>query len=498
MLLKAEGLFSILDIGVAAAFGVLHLLLYLFYPAKRANLYFSLFAVGMVVRIASHDVFEPSGVSAPAASIMAFLANASPALAVFAFVKFLYAAFEEKTPTFFSIAAAAWAVAFAGQSFVPALAERNVPGLLLIAFVTVESLRVIGRALLNRHDGAWIVGLGVILLVLAPLKDALEIFSRTEFGGFWTNLLNQTSIAGILVANSVYLARNFARTNRDLQLQLVQVRELSEREIEHERTAAELRLQNEQEKAKRALIEQEIALAASIQQALFPETIEPIDGYEIAPFNRPAKVCGGDYYDVLKIDDGSHLLCVADVSGKGLPAALLMSNMQANLRALAGRTSSLAELAGLIGGLIFDASPSNKFITAIFLKIDVAAGRASYVNAGHNECMLFGNGGGIALKSTGVPLGMLGGMSYDEVELRFEKGDVIALYSDGVSEAQNMNEEEWGEDNLNSMLERTRNEAPQRIVEKILKSVDAFVGDAPQHDDITMLVIKRSTENGNR
>lgn len=132
-------------------------------------------------------------------------------------------------------------------------------------------------------------------------------------------------------------------------------------------SAAELRLENEKERAARALVEQEFELAASIQQALFPEKLPDITNFDIAAFNRPARVCGGDYYDVLEINEMGdakndlYLVCVADVAGKDLPAALLMSNMQATLRPLAGRAESLAELAAQTNDLLYAASPPDKF-----------------------------------------------------------------------------------------------------------------------------------------
>jgi sigma-B regulation protein RsbU (phosphoserine phosphatase) len=340
----------------------------------------------------------------------------------------------------------------------------------------------------------------VLLLMFAPLEDGLVILTGRDVPRFWDVLNSQIALCGIIIANSVFLARNFARTNQNLEEQLAQVKELSARELEHERTAAELRLQNEQERAKLALVEQELALAASIQQALFPESLPNIAGYDIAAFNRPARVCGGDYYDILAINetnggtakDGFFLLCVADVSGKGLPAALLMSNMQATLRALAGRTASLSELATQTNELLFAASPPEKFVTAILVEINPATGEAVYVNAGHNECFLLRREGHETelLKSTGLPLGMFPGMLYEENKFQFEVGDLLALFSDGVPEAQSKTEQEWGETNLQEYLDATKDSAARSIINQIIAEIDRFADGVAQHDDITLLVLK--------
>jgi sigma-B regulation protein RsbU (phosphoserine phosphatase) len=259
-----------------------------------------------------------------------------------------------------------------------------------------------------------------------------------------------------------------------------------------------------QETLERKRLEQELELAANIQERLFPEQLPKISGYDLAARNRPALHCGGDYFDVISTkgtgDAGSYLFCVADVSGKGLPASLLMSNMQATLRALGGESHGLAALAARINDLLYAASPSNKFVTAILLEIDPATGRGRYVNAGHNECMLLrGDGETELLQSTGLPLGMMPGdmldmlgKQYEEKAVEMRAGDICALYSDGVPEAYDVHENEWGEENLLACLKTARNEPAPVIVETIITELDRFAASAPQHDDITLLLFKRN------
>ena len=455
------------------------------------------------MRVVTADVLDVARLPAQTAFVVNYIELAIIGLASFSFVAFLYAAFEERVPVYFWIVLVIWTLGiiarlFYSQNPIVLLQFLN---LMIIAFVVAESLRVIGRALMQKRDGAWIVGLGVLLLLVAPVQDGLVILTgRDDVSLFWDVLSSQIALCGIIVANSVFLARNFARTNQDLEQQLVQVKELSARELEHERTAAELRLENEQERARLALVEQELALAANIQQALFPEKIPNIAGYDIAAFNRPVRVCGGDYYDVLEINnaDGdagknnSYLFCVADVAGKGLPAALLMSNMQATLRALAGRSASLSELAAQTNELLYATSPPEKFVTAILVEIDPATGEAGYVNAGHNECFLLRRERNETelLKSTGLPLGMFAGMRYEENKFQFEAGDLLALFSDGVPEAQSKTEQEWGETSLREHLDKTKDGSAQSIINQIIAEIDRFADSAAQHDDITLLVLK--------
>src|SRR5262249_15130337 len=269
-----------ISIGFASAIALLHLFLYLFYPRERANLFFSIFAFGVAARQFSSDLLQFANYDSNFVIPISLAKGFSLALAIFAFVLFLYAAFSRPIARHFWIALAVWILLALFLRVFRPVGGFDYSGLLLGCFVLIESSWLLIRAFIERKDGAWIIGLGAILLGLAPLKDLFYILTYSPFSSFWNTLINQIAVCGIIVANSVFLARHFARTNKNLEAQLVQVKELSERELEHERTAAELRLQNEQERARLALVEQELALAANIQQELFPKKMPDIAGYE--------------------------------------------------------------------------------------------------------------------------------------------------------------------------------------------------------------------------
>ncbi len=256
------------------------------------------------------------------------------------------------------------------------------------------------------------------------------------------------------------------------------------------------------ETIERKKIEQEIELAASIQAGLFPEFLPRLEGYDLAAKNRAARWCGGDYYDVLPIEtDGekSYLLCVADVSGKGLPASLLMSNVQATMRALLGRVPTLVELAARTNELLHATTPSNKFVTAILIELEPKSGAVKYVSAGHGDCLLLRSDGTVEkFDATGLPLGMMPpemlgmlGKDYEEKSFQLNAGDLLALYSDGVTEAYDEAENEFGDERLLECLRPIAETDSENIVSKVFTAIDAFAGIAPQHDDITLMVVKR-------
>jgi sigma-B regulation protein RsbU (phosphoserine phosphatase) len=247
----------------------------------------------------------------------------------------------------------------------------------------------------------------------------------------------------------------------------------------------------------RKRVEQELALAASIQQGLFPAAMPAIAGYDLAAFNRPASQVGGDYYDtfVSPIDGppASCLLCVADVSGKGLPASLLMSTIQASLRALRARTTGLVDLTAEINELLYATTPGNKYATAVLFQFDARSGRAAYVSAGHARCLVARADGRVEpLEPCGPPVGLLTGLEWEEKGLDLEPGDTLALFSDGVTEAWNGAEEEFGEDRIVAALRESRCETADATVARVVAAIDRFAAGAPQHDDITLLVARRT------
>jgi sigma-B regulation protein RsbU (phosphoserine phosphatase) len=241
-----------------------------------------------------------------------------------------------------------------------------------------------------------------------------------------------------------------------------------------------------------ARMRHQVSLAAEIQQHLLPSSLPTIDGYDLAGTSIAAEIVGGDYFDVIPTPGGKWSLCLGDVSGKGIPASLLMSNVQAMVRLLARMNVPPCESIRRANELLLDCTPPEKFVTFFLAVLDPATGRVEFCNAGHNAPLLVTSAGDCRrLSSEGAVLGIIPGFAYAGSACEMERDDVIVIFSDGVTEALSADDDEFGEERL---LEVVREHAPasaQTIQEAILAEVRAHAGIHPQSDDITLVVLKR-------
>jgi sigma-B regulation protein RsbU (phosphoserine phosphatase) len=248
-------------------------------------------------------------------------------------------------------------------------------------------------------------------------------------------------------------------------------------------------------------MEKELALAASIQLDLFPKRLATLHATDVAARNRQAKQVGGDYYDVILMgasrpsDPGQaqeHLVCVVDISGKGMFASLLMSNIQATLRALVCGEKSLPVVAQTANDLLYATTPSNRYATALLLIYEASSGACRWINCGHTDGIVVRADGTVQmLPCNGIALGLFPARTYDQECFNLCDGDLLAIYSDGVTDAQNEAEEEFGPDRLVEVLTRHVAAPACEVVDRVFEAIDAFAGSAPQFDDITMLIMKR-------
>lgn len=240
-------------------------------------------------------------------------------------------------------------------------------------------------------------------------------------------------------------------------------------------------------------LEEDLRIAAQIQQGLLPKSLPTLEGFEISATTIPSQQVGGDCYDVIDLGGGRILVSVADVSGKGTPASLLMANVQAALRALSRLDLPLPDLTARINDVIYENTAPDKFITAFFGVLDSTTGTFSYVNAGHNPPYHFSAAGTASLDAGGLILGVIPTMiPYELGTVQLDPGDLLVLYTDGVSEALDPQRQEYGAERLCDLFDHDRNLSAQQAIERAKEDLVLFTRGASQSDDITLLVVRRA------
>jgi phosphoserine phosphatase RsbU/P len=259
-------------------------------------------------------------------------------------------------------------------------------------------------------------------------------------------------------------------------------RELALRAVQESQAQKEIASQLHQQ-------EHEIAEARSIQEGFLPKEIPQLPGYEIAGAWQSARVVGGDYYDVLAFGQDKLGLCIADVAGKGMPAALVMSNLQAAVRGLASPLVPPDDLCARLNDLLYRNTTSDRFVTFFYAQLDGPTRFLRYVNAGHNApIVLHRNGSHDRLREGGIVLGVFPGQLFALGTIQLEPGDRVVLFTDGVTEAGGHQGEEFGDARLLLVLEQNRASNAKQIQKKILDAAAAFSQSA-WHDDATLLVV---------
>jgi serine phosphatase RsbU (regulator of sigma subunit) len=242
----------------------------------------------------------------------------------------------------------------------------------------------------------------------------------------------------------------------------------------------------------RARIEQEMQTARYIQRSLLPKEVPALPGWQLAPFYQPAREVGGDFYDFLLLSDGQLGLVIGDVSGKGVPAALVMASTCTMLRAAAQGNPAPGEVLARVNDLLHSTIPASMFVTCFYGILDPHSGCMRYANAGHDWPFRRSDGGVAELKATGMPLGMLPGNRYDEHKETVEPGDSVLFYSDGLVEAHNAAHAMFGLPHLKELL--GNHPGGTALVDYLRNELASFTGSNwEQEDDVTLVALCRSS-----
>ena len=263
-------------------------------------------------------------------------------------------------------------------------------------------------------------------------------------------------------------------------------------------SVAAIRVENArltEEQMERERLEREQQVASEIQQRFLPAAAPLIDGYELQGISFPCYEIGGDYYDFIQREDGKLVVALGDVSGKGTAAALLMSSLHAAIHAQADTHDSIVETIGAVNKYLTESIPPNRFVTLFYAELDPQIGRMTFLNAGHNPPLIVHAGGTMEqLASGGLPLGIMADAEFREGRTQLHPGDVLVVYSDGVSEAVNPSGEEFGPTRLYEVVARNLDASASGIRDRIESALTKFCQGTPAADDITLVIVKRNAD----
>jgi sigma-B regulation protein RsbU (phosphoserine phosphatase) len=313
------------------------------------------------------------------------------------------------------------------------------------------------------------------------LQNQLSISEQQIHSLMAVPLQTHEDVIGLVYVDSRLFVREFTPDDLNLLTVLANVAAIR---IDHERY---LDLQR-QEQRRNLDLEQ----AAEIQRGILPSGPPQVAGLDVAGHNAPCLTVGGDYYDFIKYPDDQLGLVLGDVAGKGMAAAMLMSNLQARVQLLTEQPGELAPMISRLDRSISVSCPANRFITLFMCVIDPLDGTTRYCNAGHNPPILVrADGSAESLTAAGTVLGMLPQLGYEEHRTTLAPGDLIAIYSDGVTEAADSEDEEFGEARLSALLIRLREQPAATIIAAVMEAVAEWSPGAIGADDITVVVARR-------
>ena len=297
-------------------------------------------------------------------------------------------------------------------------------------------------------------------------------------------LISQGELVGLIALGARLSEQDYSADDRKLLADLATQAAPAVR-------VAQLVSQQQREALERVRVDQELRIAGVIQQSLLPKGVPELPGWEVAVYYQPAREVGGDFYEFLKYDDGRIGFIVGDVTDKGVPAAMVMATTRSLLRAVTERLSAPGAVLERVNELLHPDIPERMFVTCFYALLDPATGLVHYANAGHDLPYRRGADGVSELRATGMPLGLMPDMHYEEFELQLEPGDAVLFHSDGVAEAHDPEREMFGFPRLKSLVAEVT--SPEGLIPLVLERLAAFTGPGwEREDDVTLVSLHRS------
>lgn len=468
--------------GALLAFTLIHLMLYFFYTADKNNLYFALFT-GFLC-ILSYSEYQLQLTHAPLLSVSYYrFSIIAWMLAIIFALRFSYNLAHERVPRQYWLFLAIGVVLALVTWFVPQATTWSRQ--LFVGVTILEMLRVLAVSLYKKREGIWIIGAGLGLFILGILYSVsvnLELIPGNA------SLGNSYGSGLLILAMSVYLARNFARTNRRLQQKLGEVRELSERALQQERINREKEIESKLLAAENERKTRELEEARTLQLSMLPRKLPDLPHWDIAVYMDTANEVGGDYYDFSRADDGTLTIALGDATGHGMKAGIMVATAKSYFHTLADEYDILEILRRMSSG-IRNMDLKTMYMSLMLLKCN--GHRLRLAMAGMPPALWYRSRQGdvedIVLKA--MPLGTGVDFPYKEHELEAAPGDVLLLMSDGLMELFNSKRELLGIGRVRRSLEEGAEGSAQDVLNRITRLAEQWAGDS-REDDMTVMVLK--------
>jgi len=469
--------------GGLSAFSIIHFLLFAFYPGEKRNLYFALFA-GFLA-LFTYALIQKEHTNVPLMTITYYrLSFIALLLTVVYALRFTYSLFYDKTPVQFWIFLTL-GIGFSIATWYSADSLGIYRDLFVIA-VLAEVIRVLAISFYRKKEGIWIVGMGLAAFTCGILYTVFSNFDLVSGNPVFGNLYGSVLL---ILAMSVYLSRDFARTHKRLEHKLTEVKHLSERSLQQERINKQKELERKLLAAENKRKSRELEEARTLQLSMLPKQIPNNKWWDISVFMETAQEVGGDYYDFSISDEGTMTVALGDATGHGMKAGIMVATAKSYFHTLANDYDNLGILRRMSSG-IRNMNLKTMYMSMFLLKC--RKHHIKYISAGMPPSLYYNSSGNrveeLVLK--GMPLGSRVEYPYKEQTLQMHSGDTILLMSDGFTELFNENRELLGMERIRQAFKEVADLSAADIMNQLNKLIEGWAGGMDHEDDITIMVLK--------
>ncbi len=470
--------------GVLLAFSIIHFLLYLYYKKFKPNLYFAVLT--LLVALLAFFRFERIFIDDVYAAIWNFkIFNLIGILTLLAYLRFTYYLVYKKLPKSFLIISSIGAVVFIWFMISPIAAIDFI--IVLFIIIIIEMLRVIIVSFVKKrtllYDDSWIILIGILPFTVTTIYKSLSKLGVVpELWDFISFPYTYYSLLVVLLSMSVFLARNFAKTNKDLEIQLEQVKSLSEKTLQQEIEKTKLEAENERKT-------KELEEARELQLSMLPKEIPLSSNYDISVYMKTATEVGGDYYDFYVEDDDTLTIAVGDATGHGMQAGTMVAASKSLFKAKAANPDpslilkeSSNALKEMGFSLLFMAMTIAKFSKDKIILSSAGMPFSLLYRSEQNKVE--------ELEVKGMPMGSMKNFPYQSEEVNIKPGDVILFMSDGFPELYNENNDMLGYDKAVELFSEAANRKSGEVIQQLINDAKKWAGNYPLQDDITFVVVK--------